>query len=216
MTAPANTGAPLRRARISLESLASAFSAMAAAGVNPDLRADAYGLGIERTSQLARDAGLTTARHSAADLDRSALDQVPEGEPRSCAWLSGADAPVTLEASVISIKRVPTGTPVSYGYHYRTTNDTTLALISVGFADGVPRTASMKAEVALGGQTHRVAGRIAMDQLVLDIGDTPTTLGDVATIWGHSPTLAQWSTWSQRPAELLISHLAPRVVRTWE
>ena len=86
----------------------------------------------------------------------------------------------------------------------------------MGFADGVPRTASMKAEVALGGQTHRVAGRIAMDQLVLDIGDTPTTLGDVATIWGHSPTLAQWSTWSQRPAELLISHLAPRVVRTWE
>ena len=116
-------------------------------------------------------------------------------------------------ASVISVKRVPANTPVSYGYHYRTETETTLALVSAGFADGVPRSASGKAYVRVGDVLCPVAGRIAMDQFIVDCGDTPVAVGDEVGIWGSSPTIEQWSEWSGRPVEALLAHVGDRVVR---
>jgi len=54
-----------------------------------------------------------------------------------------------------------------------------------------------------------------MDQMVLDIGDASVELGDLATVWGAEPSLSQWSQWSGRTVPLLVSHLAPRVVKIW-
>lgn len=216
MNAPASLSAPLRRARFSKEALAHAFAELNRQGLIPDLRSDAYGLGLARVSAIARDAGLSEALISETDHASSALRPVAPDTQGSITWLEGPHAVVTLEADVVSLKRVPAGTPVSYGYQYRTPRETTLALISAGFADGVPRTASMKGRVALSGTTHLIAGRIAMDQMVLDIGDATASLGDVATIWGSTPTLHDWSQWSGRPSSLLVAQLAPRVVTIWE
>ena len=214
MTAPAKTHPPLRRARLSTQALAEAFSSQAREGVVPDLRCDAFGLGLVRVSEIARSAGITRALHSALKSG-SVLDNAFAGEPVSASWLESPQPVMTLEADVVSLKRVPAGTAVSYGYEYRTKKETTLALISVGFADGVPRTASGMGRVSVGGSLHTIAGRIAMDQMVLDIGDTSIELGDVATVWGSEPSLRQWSKWSGRPVPLLVSHLAPRVVKIW-
>ena len=137
------------------------------------MRCNAYGLGIERVSALARDAGVAQALHSPADKEASVLSPTSQEAPGSTSWLEAPRPVVTLEGDVVSLKRVPAGTPVSYGYQYRTTSETTLALVSVGFADGVPRSASMKGEVSLGGIRHRVAGRIAMAQKVFDLRDAP-------------------------------------------
>ena len=215
MTAPASLSAPLRRALLSQEALVEAFAGLASRELIPDLRCNAYGLGIERVSALARDAGVAQALHSPADKEASVLSSTSQEAPGSASWLEGPRPVVTLEGDVVSLKRVPAGTPVSYGYQYRTTSETTLALVSVGFADGVPRSASMKGEVSLGGIRHRVAGRIAMDQMVLDIGDASADLGDVVTIWGTDPSVTEWSQWSSRPVALLIAQLAPRVVKIW-
>jgi len=192
-----------------------AFASLAGQGLSPDLRSNAYGLGIARVSQLARDAGLSHAMLSPADYNSAVLAPAQATDPVTAAWLEHSRPVITLEADVVSLKRVPAGTPVSYGYQYRTTQDTTLALVSVGFADGVPRTASMKGHVSLQGTPHPIAGRIAMDQMVVDIGDTTAQVGDVAIVWGAEPTLTQWSQWSNRPAALLVAQLAPRVVRLW-
>ena len=216
MTAPASLSAPLRRVRFSQEALALAFAELSVQGLVPDLRSNAYGLGLERVSAIARGAGLTEAVISEADRAFSVLPATAPDTRGSINWLEGPHVVVTLEADVVSLKRVAAGTPVSYGYQYRTPRETTLALISAGFADGVPRTASTKGHVALSGATHLIAGRIAMDQMVLDIGDTPASLGDVATIWGSTPTLREWSQWSGRPSSLLVAQLAPRVVTIWE
>jgi len=216
MTAPASLSAPLRRVRFSQEALALAFAELSVQGLIPDLRSNAYGLGLERVSAIARDSGLTEAVISEADRAFSVLPATAPDTEGSITWLESPHAVVTFEADVVSLKRVPAGTPVSYGYQYRTPRETTLALISAGFADGVPRTASMKGHVALSGATHLIAGRIAMDQMVLDIGDTSASLGDVATIWGSTPTLREWSQWSGRPSSLLVAQLAPRVVTIWE
>lgn len=123
------------------------------------------------------------------------------------------DATHRFVADVISVKRVPADTPVSYGYHYRTTTETTLALVAAGFADGVPRSASGKAFVRVGNTLCPVAGRIAMDQFIVDCGDTPVAVGDEVEIWGTSPTIDQWAKWSGRPVEALLAHVGDRVVR---
>jgi alanine racemase len=116
-------------------------------------------------------------------------------------------------ADVISVKRVPANTPVSYGYHYTTPQESTLALVSAGFADGVPRSASGKAWVSVNGVLCPIAGRIAMDQFVVDCGDHPVAVGDEVEIWGTSPTIDQWAEWSGRPVEGLLAHIGDRVVR---
>ena len=215
MTAPAKTHPPLRRARLSTQALAEAFASYAREGIAPDLRSDAFGLGLARVSEIARSAGITRALHSAQEKSDSVLEHATEDDSVSASWLESPQPVVTLEADVVSLKRVPAGTPVSYGYEYRTDKETTLALVSMGFADGVPRTASGIGRVSLGGSLHTIAGRIAMDQMVLDIGDASVELGDVATVWGVEPSLNQWSQWSDRPVPLLVSHLASRVVKIW-
>lgn len=215
MTAPANLRTPLRRALLSKAALAEAFISLAGRGKVPNLRCNAFGLGISEVSRIARETGISHAVLSEADLENSVVG-AEYADGGSVEWLDGPHTVVTFEGDVVSLKRVPEGTPVSYGYQYRTTQETTLALVSVGFADGVPRTASFKGQVSVGGASHPIAGRIAMDQMVVDIGDTSAQLGDTATVWGSAPTLAQWSQWSGRPSALLVAQLAPRVVKLWQ
>ncbi|EXJ53256.1 alanine racemase [Microbacterium sp. MRS-1] len=95
---------------------------------------------------------------------------------------------MTLRAAVAAVRRVPAGQGVSYGYGYRTTRATTLALIPAGYADGVPRAASGGGAVRIDGEVFPVAGRIAMDQFVVDVGDHPVAVGDEAVLFGD-PTL---------------------------
>ena len=66
-----------------------------------------------------------------------------------------------------------------------------------GYADGVPRHASNRGPVQLGGEAARIAGRVCMDQIVLDCGDDPVAAGDVATLFGSGadgePTADDWA-----------------------
>ncbi|HTF08682.1 MAG TPA: alanine racemase, partial [Asanoa sp.] len=85
---------------------------------------------------------------------------------------------MTLRSTVVNLKRVPAGTAVSYGGDHITAAPTTLALVPVGFADGLPRSVEGRASVWVGGARCPVVGRIAMDQCVVDVGDRPVRLGD--------------------------------------
>jgi len=104
---------------------------------------------------------------------------------------------MTARARVLLTKRVPAGQGVSYGHTYRTAGETTLALVPVGYADGIPRAASSVGPIRLGGATRRIAGRVCMDQVVLDCGDDPVQAGDVAVLFGPGddgePTADDWA-----------------------
>ena len=104
---------------------------------------------------------------------------------------------MTARARVAQTKRVPAGQGVSYGHAYHTERETTLALVPLGYADGVPRAASNAGPVQLGGKRRRVAGRVCMDQIVLDVGDDEVSAGDVATLFGPGddggPTADDWA-----------------------
>jgi alanine racemase len=124
---------------------------------------------------------------------------------------------LTLRSSVMLTKRVPPGTEVSYGHDWRSSRSTTLALVPLGFADGVPRYAGPRASVWVHGVRCPIAGRITMDQLVLDVGDLPVMAGDPVVIFGPGdqgePTVEEWAQWAEtNPHEVLtgISNRVPR------
>ena len=104
---------------------------------------------------------------------------------------------MTVQARVALTKRVPAGTGVSYGHTYTTGAETTLALVPVGYADGVPRAAGNRAPVFAAGAQRTIAGRVCMDQFVLDVGDDPIDPGDAVVLWGAGdhgePTAQQWA-----------------------
>ena len=91
---------------------------------------------------------------------------------------------MTASAKVVQTKRVPAGTGVSYGYAHVTDKETTLALVPVGYAEGLPRNASGKAQVSINGKRYPILSRIAMDQFVLDVGDDDVQVGDEVVLFG--------------------------------
>jgi alanine racemase len=104
---------------------------------------------------------------------------------------------MSVRARVLLTKRVPAGQGVSYGHTYHTERDTTLALLPMGYADGIPRGASNLAPVRLAGANRPIAGRVSMDQIVIDCGDASVAAGDVAVLFGPGddgePTADDWA-----------------------
>ena len=95
---------------------------------------------------------------------------------------------MTATARITQTKRVASGEGVSYGYLHRTSAETTLALVPVGYAEGLPRNASgsgsQHALVSINGKSYPINSRVAMDQFVLDVGTDKVSAGDLVTIFG--------------------------------
>ena len=104
---------------------------------------------------------------------------------------------MTVRARVLLTKRPAAGEGVSYGHTYTTGAQTTLAVVPLGYGDGVPRHASNSGPVWLAGRRRTIAGRVCMDQIVLDCGDDPVAAGDVAVLFGPGdegePTADDWA-----------------------
>ena len=115
------------------------------------------------------------------------------------------------------MRRVPAGAGVSYDHTWRAERPTTLALVPLGYADGVPRAASNRAEVLLGGKRRPVRGRIAMDQLLVDVGDDEVRVGDDAVLFGDpatgAPSADDWGVWSDSIGYEVVTRIGPRVRR---
>jgi len=91
---------------------------------------------------------------------------------------------MTLRASVAAVRRVPAGAGVSYDYLWHAPEAGNLALVPLGYADGVPRSASGSAEVSINGRSYRIVGRIAMDQFVVSLGQDVIAVGDDVVLFG--------------------------------
>ena len=101
---------------------------------------------------------------------------------------------MTVRAEVAQTRDVPAGTGVSYGHRYVTEHATRLALLPLGYADGLPRAGTNKAPVELAGQRFTASGTICMDQFLIDVGDTDVHVGDQAVIFGKGgPTAREWA-----------------------
>lgn len=135
-------------------------------------------------------------------------------DPSGSTRLRGA---MTLTAPLIHLRRVAAGTPVGYGHTWRAATETTLGLVPLGYADGLPRMASHRAEVWAGGGRRPVVGLISMDQIVVDLGDAVASLGDQVTIFGPGdlgePTVADWAGWASTIENEIVTRIGRRVPR---
>jgi alanine racemase len=124
---------------------------------------------------------------------------------------------MTLTAPVVQVRRVRGGTPVGYGHAYRTPAPTHLGLVPLGYADGLPRLASGRAEVLVRGVRRPVVGRISMDQLVVDLGSRGVDPGETVTVFGPGdhgePTVADWAAWADTIEHEIVTGIGSRVER---
>lgn len=126
---------------------------------------------------------------------------------------------MALKATLALVKTVPAGHGVSYGHHYVTETETTLALVPAGYADGIPRHASGRGPVLVGGTLRRVAGRVAMDQFVVDLDGGHAEVGDEAVIFGDAergePTAEDWAQAADTIAYEIVTRIGGRVPRVY-
>ena len=104
---------------------------------------------------------------------------------------------MTAHTRLAMVKRVDAGAGVSYGHTWHAEHPTTLAVVPVGYGDGVPRHAGNRAEVLVGDRRRPVRGRICMDQFVVDLGTDEAAAGDPVTLFGTGqrgePTAQDWA-----------------------
>ncbi|MFD0435472.1 alanine racemase [Streptomyces chartreusis] len=126
---------------------------------------------------------------------------------------------MTLSASLALVKHVPGGHGVSYGHRYVTSGETTLGLVPLGYADGIPRHASGAGPVLVGGKWRTVAGRIAMDQFVVDLGGDEPEPGAQAVLFGPGdggePTAEDWAQAAGTIAYEIVTRIGTRVPRVY-
>ncbi|WP_371527729.1 alanine racemase [Streptomyces sp. NBC_01283] len=122
-----------------------------------------------------------------------------------------------LSASLALVKHAPGGHGVSYGHHYVTPGETTLGLVPVGYGDGIPRHASGTGPVLVGGKLRTVAGRVAMDQFVVDLGGDEPAVGSEAVLFGPGdrgePTAEDWAQAAGTIAYEIVTRIGSRVPR---
>jgi alanine racemase len=96
-----------------------------------------------------------------------------------------AEPVMELRTNVVLIKKVKKGETVSYGRTWTSPQDTAIAVLPLGYADGLPRLATNKWQVVIGGKTYPLVGRICMDQCMADLGpDSNVNRWDEASIFG--------------------------------
>lgn len=91
---------------------------------------------------------------------------------------------MNFKGPVVVVRRVKEGTPVSYGKVYRPDRDANIGVIQTGFADGFPRNWYERGYVGYKGNTYRIAGRVCMDQLMVDFGDACPDEGEEVLFFG--------------------------------
>ena len=124
-----------------------------------------------------------------------------------------------LRAALYLVKDVPAGTPVGYGATESTTIDTRLGVVTMGYADGIPRIAR-KAGVWQNGKRAPIIGRVSMDQFVVDLGpDSKAQSGDWVVIFGNGShgeyTADDWGAASGSINYEIVTRIGPRVPRIY-
>jgi alanine racemase len=179
------------------------------AGVRPEVR------------HLANSAGTVTMPDARFDLVRpgiSAYGFSPVPELGDSAHF-GLRPAMTLAARLLLTKRAPAGHGVSYGHTYVTAAETTLGIVPVGYADGIPRTASNQAPMLVAGRRVPIAGRVCMDQVVLDLGDLDVAAGDEVLLFGPGdqgePTVQEWADLLGTITYEIVTGIGARIPRVY-
>ena len=200
-----------------LARLRAAVDVARAAGLRPALRhaANSPGLlsaaGRERPDEMVLDM-------VRVGVSLYGLSPFPDRTPEDL----GLVPAMTLRTTVNAVKEVPAGQGVSYGLNYVTDRPTTLALVPLGYADGVPRVGT-GGPVRINGRTYPEVGRVAMDQIVVDLGAPGLSapehglLGAEAVLFGagQNPSATEWADAAGTINYEIVTRVSPRVPRQY-
>ncbi|WP_405004897.1 alanine racemase [Kitasatospora purpeofusca] len=195
--------------QLQLDAFRLALASAEAAGLRPEVR------------HLANSPAALLLPQSHFDMVRTGLamyglSPVPEvGSPSDF----GLRPVMSLTARLALVKHVPGGHGVSYGHHYTTPGPTTLGLVPVGYGDGIPRHASGIGPVQVDGKWRTVAGRVAMDQFVVDLGGDTPPIGDEVLVFGSGdrgePTAEDWGRACGTISYEIVTRIGSRVPRRY-
>lgn len=209
MSAPGSGPRSAPVARISRSALSENARAARARGIHSFSRsifdADAWGHGAELVRSVLTAEGL--ALEPTAPVVTTTAPGTPptfaraDGlSPADLFGLPGAAAhtrpALRLTGTVLSVKDLRAGEGVSYGYAFRASADTRVALVTGGYAQGIVRALGGAVEVSIAGERHPIVGRVAMDVCVVEIRDAVVRRGDEALFLGDpaagEPSLGDW------------------------
>jgi alanine racemase len=100
----------------------------------------------------------------------------------------GLEPVMTLACRVIALRRIGRDESVGYGGVWRSSRSTTIATLPLGYADGIPRSVLGRGRVHLAGAMRPIVGRVSMDSICVDVGDADVEIGDIATVFGRTPS----------------------------
>jgi alanine racemase len=196
--------------RAQQERFVEAVAQLERAGVRPGLR------------HLANSAATLTNPSAHFDMVRPGLavyglSPVPDlGAPADF----GLREAMRVTARLTSVKACPAGQGVSYGHEYVTAADTVLGLVPMGYADGIPRAAGNRGPLQVRGRRYTVAGRVCMDQLVLDLGaGYAGGAGDEVVVLGRGadgePTAQDWAAAAGTINYEIVARMSNRLPRVY-
>jgi alanine racemase len=192
-----------------LEQFDEAIDLAAHLGVTPEVR------------HIANSAATLTKPSSHYDLVRPgiAVYGISPGPAVGTSRSLGLRPAMTLSARLAQVKRLPVGSGISYGHQYVTKAETTVGLVPVGYADGLPRASTNAAHVLAAGKLRTVAGRMCMDQFVLDLGNDDAWAGDEVVIFGPGddgePTADDWAAECDTISYEIVTRIGPRIPRVF-
>ncbi|GGA63504.1 hypothetical protein GCM10011490_12670 [Pseudoclavibacter endophyticus] len=229
--------APRRTLTIDAVQLRASIAELADAGVRTlDVSADAYGIGLETIAAIAADEGVDLVVRTAADAERAAAGghavrhdpDAPDVARAAYGFRGGASGCLRLTSELVHVKWVEPGTGVSYGHEFVTAAPTALGLVPIGYADALPRRVAGAASVRVIGEAPfrrgqlspsdrvPIVGRVAMDQVVVDLGDTEAWVGSPVVVFGTDaadPPLAEVAAWAGVSPAAFVAAIGPRVER---
>jgi len=126
---------------------------------------------------------------------------------------------MTVGARLALVKRILRGSGISYGHTYHTDKDTNVGLVPLGYGDGIPRHASSKAPVQAAGRNRTIAGRVCMDQFMLDIDDDEAAAGEAVVLFGTGehgePTAQDWAVACETISYEIVTRIGGRMTRRY-
>ncbi len=119
---------------------------------------------------------------------------------------------MTLQSSLITIRKIAKGEFVGYGAAWKSDKETTIGVIAIGYGDGYPRHAKNGTPVLINGRRVPLVGRVSMDMITVDLGqNSQESIGDIATLWGQGLAVEEVSTWATTIPYELLCNISRRV-----
>jgi alanine racemase len=124
----------------------------------------------------------------------------------------GLQPVMTLRSQLIAVRELAPGDSVGYGATYTATHPHRLGVVACGYADGYPRHAPNGTPVLVGGRRARIAGRVSMDMITVDLTDVPDAqVGSPVVLWGEGLPVDEVASAAGTVGYELLCALAPRV-----